>query len=69
MSVSLSRSFFSLRPVNGTDKKFTRPAGTKQLFDLKQDLLAVVLFILLISLAIFFLLYFLGRWERNALTI
>lgn len=39
-------------PVNGTDKKkFHCLKGTKQLFDLKQDLLAVVLFIL----------YFLGK--------
>lgn len=42
-----------------------RPAGTKQLFDLKQDLLAVVLFILFISLAIFFL-YFIFWDDENA---
>jgi hypothetical protein len=60
MSVARSHSlaFRLLRPVNGTDKKFLRPKGMKQLFDLKQDLLAVVLFILFISS--YFFLYFFG---------
>lgn len=46
MSVALALTLSLLGPVNRTDKKFLHPKGTKQLFDLKQDLLAVVLFIL-----------------------
>lgn len=46
VSLALSHSLRFFGPVNGTDKKFLHPKGMKQLFDLKQDLLAVVLFIL-----------------------